>query len=97
VVFDWRTSLATAFLACTAFSAVAEDGVTDNTVSNAKVLVEGLRRAGRNLTREGLVRARESMQRVDFGGLMVTYGPNDHSGSEYIELTMIGKDGRFVR
>jgi ABC-type branched-subunit amino acid transport system substrate-binding protein len=64
---------------------------------NAKVLVEGLRRAGRNLTREGFVRALESMQRVDFGGLMVTYGPNDHSGSEFIELTMIGKDGRFVR
>jgi branched-chain amino acid transport system substrate-binding protein len=64
---------------------------------NAKVLVEGLRRAGRNLTREGFVRALESVQRVDFGGLMVTYGPNDHSGSEFIELTMIGKDGRFVR
>jgi ABC-type branched-subunit amino acid transport system substrate-binding protein len=64
---------------------------------NAKVLVEGLRRAGRNLTREGLVRSLESMQRVDFGGLMVTYGANDHSGSEFIELTMIGKNGRFVR
>jgi branched-chain amino acid transport system substrate-binding protein len=64
---------------------------------NAKVLVEGLRRAGRNPTRESFVRALESMQRVDFGGLMVTYGPNDHSGSEFIELTMIGKDGRFVR
>jgi branched-chain amino acid transport system substrate-binding protein len=64
---------------------------------NAKVFVEGLRRAGRHLTREGFIRALESMQRVDFGGLMVTYGPNDHSGSEFIELTMIGKDGRFVR
>jgi branched-chain amino acid transport system substrate-binding protein len=64
---------------------------------NAKVLVEGLRRAGRHLTRESFVRALESMQRTDFGGLMVTYSPNDHSGSEFVELTMIGKDGRFVR
>jgi ABC-type branched-subunit amino acid transport system substrate-binding protein len=64
---------------------------------NAKVLVEGLRRAGRNLTREGFIRALESMQRVDFGGLMVTYGPDDHTGSEFVELTMIGRDGRFVR
>lgn len=64
---------------------------------NAKVLVEGLRRAGRNLTREGLIHAMESMQRTDFGGLMVTYGPEDHSGSEFVELTMIGRDGRFVR
>jgi hypothetical protein len=37
------------------------------------------------------------MQRVHFGGVMVTYGPNDHSGSEFIELTMISKDGRFLR
>jgi ABC-type branched-subunit amino acid transport system substrate-binding protein len=64
---------------------------------NAKVLVEGLRRAGPKLTREGFVRALESMQRVDFGGLMVTYGPGDHTGSEFVELTMIGKDGRFIR
>ncbi|HEY4542370.1 MAG TPA: ABC transporter substrate-binding protein [Noviherbaspirillum sp.] len=64
---------------------------------NAKVLVEGLRRAGRKLTREGFVHALESMQRVDFGGIMVTYGPNDHSGSEFVELTMIGKNGRIIR
>jgi branched-chain amino acid transport system substrate-binding protein len=64
---------------------------------NAKVLVEGLRRAGRNLTRDGFIRAMESMQRTDFGGLMVTFTPEDHSGSEFVELTMIGKDGRFVR
>ncbi|KRB92224.1 ABC transporter substrate-binding protein [Noviherbaspirillum sp. Root189] len=64
---------------------------------NAKVLVEGLRRAGPKLTRDGFVRALESMQRVDFGGLMVTYGAGDHTGSEFVELTMIGKDGRFVR
>lgn len=84
------------------FRAAAKDSVA--TVSyaamegyiNAKVLVEGLRRAGPKLTREGFLRAMESMQRVDFGGLMVTYGATDHTGSEFVELTMIGKDGRFV-
>lgn len=64
---------------------------------SAKVMVEGLRRAGRNLTREGFVKAMESMQRTDFGGIMVTFGPDDHTGSEFVELTMIGRDGRFVR
>ncbi|HZW11802.1 MAG TPA: ABC transporter substrate-binding protein [Noviherbaspirillum sp.] len=64
---------------------------------NAKVMVEGLKRAGPKLTREGFLRAMESMRRVDFGGLMVTYGPDDHTGSEFVELTMIGKDGRFMR
>lgn len=64
---------------------------------NAKVFIEGLRRAGPKLTRDGFVRALESMQRIDFGGVLVTYGPKDHTGSEFVELTMIGKDGRFVR
>lgn len=63
----------------------------------AKVLVEGLRRAGRSLSREGFLRALESIHRLDLGGLMVSYGPNDHTGSEYVELTMIMKDGRFLR
>jgi len=41
----------------------------------AKVLVEGLRRAGRNLTRESFIRAMDSMQKVDLGGLMISYTP----------------------
>ena len=64
---------------------------------SAKVLVEGLRRAGKNLTREGFMRALESMQRVDMGGVLVTYSENDHSGSEFVELSLIGRDGKFLR
>lgn len=76
----------------TTFSYAAMEGFVA-----AKVLVEGLQRAGRNLTRDGFVRAMESIHRFDLGGLMISYGDNDHTGSEYVELTMIGKDGRFVR
>jgi branched-chain amino acid transport system substrate-binding protein len=64
---------------------------------SAKVLVEGLRKAGRNLTREGFVRALESMQRVDMGGVLITYSPSDHSGSAFVELTLLGRDGKFLR
>lgn len=63
----------------------------------AKVLVEGLKRAGRNLTRDGFVRAMESMQKFDLGGLMISYTATDHTGSEFVEMTMITKDGRFIR
>ncbi len=63
----------------------------------AKVLVEGLRRAGRNLTRESFIRALESVRRIDLGGLMVSYSETDHTGSEFVELTMISRDGRFLR
>lgn len=64
---------------------------------SAKVLVEGLRRAGRNLTREGFIHALESIHKDDLGGVMVDYSEGDHTGSEFVEMTMIGKGGRFVR
>jgi branched-chain amino acid transport system substrate-binding protein len=63
----------------------------------AKVLVEALRRAGRDLTREHLITVLESMTDLDVGGFIVNYSPTDHSGSKFVELTAIGKDGSFVR
>jgi len=63
----------------------------------AKVMVEGLRRAGRDLTRERLIAALESMDNVDLGGFVVSFSRESHAGSEYVELTMIGRDGKFVK
>ena len=63
----------------------------------AKVLVEGLKRAGANPTRDKLRQALEAMQKVDIGGLEVTFGPNDHTGLTFVDLSIIGPDGRFVR
>lgn len=62
-----------------------------------KVFVEGVRRAGRNLTRDALITALESMKDVNLGGFEISYTPRDHSGSRYTDLTIIGRDGRFVR
>ena len=61
----------------------------------AKVTVEGLRRAGRNLTRERFTKALESMHDVDFGGFAVSYSPTNHNGSMFVDLTIIGRDGGF--
>lgn len=63
----------------------------------AKVLVEGLRRAGKQPTREKLIAGLESMKAYDLGGVDVTYGPNLRTGTSYIDLTIIGKTGKFVR
>ena len=63
----------------------------------AKVLVEGLRRAGKNPTREGIKNALETFNRVDIGGLELTYSANDHTGLDYSDLSIIGADGRFRR
>jgi branched-chain amino acid transport system substrate-binding protein len=64
---------------------------------SAKVLVEGLRRAGPDLTREKFIAAMESMRDVDVGGYLITFSPTSHSGSRFVELTVIGKDERFLR
>ena len=64
---------------------------------SAKVAVEGLRRAGRNLTREGYIAALEKMQDVDLGGFFISYSPTNRAGSKFVDLTIIGRDGKFLR
>ena len=64
---------------------------------SAKVMVEGLKRAGRNPTREGLVEALEKMNDVDLGGFYVSYSPKNRAGSKFVDLTIISRDGKFLR
>ena len=81
----------------------AKSGFTDYNFSamegflTAKVMVEGLRRAGKNPTREGLVDALERMQDVDIGGFYISYSPKNHAGSRFVDLTIIGRHGKFLR
>jgi len=63
---------------------------------NARILLEGLRRAGRGATREKLVEALHSMRPYDLGGFEVRYGPKDHSGTDFVELTYFNGE-RFRR
>ena len=63
----------------------------------AKVMVEGLKRAGKDLTREKLVAALESMNNVDLGEFVVNFSPTSHSGSKFVDLTMIGRGGKFIK
>jgi branched-chain amino acid transport system substrate-binding protein len=65
--------------------------------AGAKVLVEGLRRAGPKPTRQKLRDALEGMRSVDIGGLQVNYGPDDHTGLDYADLSIIGPGGKFQR
>ena len=65
--------------------------------ASAKVLVEGLRRAGPKPTPGGLRDALESMQKFDLGGLELNYTATDHSGLDFADLSIIGSDGKFMR
>lgn len=75
-------------------TAVTEHGL--DAFLEAKVLVEGLKRAGRELSREKLVKALESLNNADFGGVNVRYSGNDRTGSTYVNLLLIGSGGRLV-
>ncbi len=63
----------------------------------ARTLVEGLKRAGRDLTREKLVSALESMNNVDFGGYRINYSATARHGSRFVELTVVGPGGRILK
>ncbi len=63
----------------------------------AKVLVEGLRRVGGKPTRASLLAALEGLRNFDIGGMDLSYSGTDHTGLEYADLSIVGKDGRFRR
>lgn len=63
----------------------------------AKVLVGGLRRAGPKPTREKIQTALEGIRKFDLGGLEVSYSPEDHTGLDFADLSIIGTDGKFRR
>ena len=63
----------------------------------AKVFVEGLRRAGRNPSRDALVNGLESIQSANFGGFYVNFGPKEHVASRYVDLSMLTEDGKVRR
>jgi ABC-type branched-subunit amino acid transport system substrate-binding protein len=63
----------------------------------AKVLVEGLRRAGNAPTRESVVAALDGMSKFNLGGMVLTYAPNNHSGLDYVDLSIISPTGKFER
>lgn len=63
----------------------------------AKVLVEGLRRAGKALNRTSLVTALEGIRNFDLGGVVVSYGPQDRTGAEFVEMSIIDGRGEFMQ
>ena len=62
------------------------------------VLVEGLKRAGKELTREGLIHAIESIHGFDIGlgpRLKLDYSTKEHKGFDHVIPTVV-RGGRAV-
>jgi ABC-type branched-subunit amino acid transport system substrate-binding protein len=62
----------------------------------AKLVVEGLKRAGKDVGRDSFLRALDGA-RIDLGGLQVSYTDKDRSGLEFADVSIVGPDGKFWR
>jgi branched-chain amino acid transport system substrate-binding protein len=63
----------------------------------AKVLVEGLKRAGTNPTTSSLVKGLESLRDHDLGGFFINYSPTAHTGSTFVEINVVNANGELIR
>jgi branched-chain amino acid transport system substrate-binding protein len=62
----------------------------------ARVLAEGLRKAGTNPTRERVVKGLEAIGNMDLGDFWVNYSDKKHNGSAFVDLTIVNKNGNFL-
>ncbi len=63
----------------------------------AKVFHEALKISRVSTSREAFIDAVESMKDVNLGGFSIDFGKNKHTASQFVELTMLGEDGKVLR
>ncbi len=61
-----------------------------------KALLLALRAAGTTPTRAGLLAGLDRFE-ADLGGLPLRWRKGDHAGSSFVDLALVGRDGRFVQ
>jgi ABC-type branched-subunit amino acid transport system substrate-binding protein len=61
----------------------------------ARLLTEGLQRAGRKLTTDSFIAAMEGLGEVPLGRFVAKYGPGQHNGSTYVELAILDNRGQL--
>ena len=62
---------------------------------HARLLVEGLKRTGRELNTASFIKTMEGAGEIAFGRFTAQYSPRSHNGSNYVELAIIDADGRL--
>lgn len=63
---------------------------------NARVMAEGLKRAGATVTRESLIASLDRIESLDLGGITIGYGHGNRIGSQFVDVAVIGAEGRIV-
>jgi len=62
----------------------------------ARVMVDALKRMGKDPSREKLMTALESTN-LDMGGLKVAFSTTNRQGSRFVELTVVGPGGKVLK
>ena len=61
------------------------------------VLIQAIKKAGNNPTREKVMDALNKMPETDLGGFFVKFDAKSHNGSKFTELTVLAADGKLKR
>lgn len=61
----------------------------------AKILVEGIKKAGKEVSRESLQKSLSALGRVDAGGFVVEFKPNFRHGGKYVDIAVIRLNGEL--
>jgi branched-chain amino acid transport system substrate-binding protein len=78
------------------FPGVLPDYVSLEGYVAGSLLLEGLKRAGRQLDTEKLVEALETVRNFDMGlGAFISFGPTEHQGSHKVWGTQLNENGRY--
>jgi ABC-type branched-subunit amino acid transport system substrate-binding protein len=78
------------------FPGEAPDYVSLEGYVAASVLIEALRRSGRQLDTDRLVNALEGLRDFDLGlGVPVSFGPSEHQGLHKVWGTQLDEKGRY--
>lgn len=63
----------------------------------AKIIGEGLRKAGANPSRKQLQEAMKTIKNQDLGGLNVNFSGANQGGVQFVDITILNKEGKLLR
>ena len=63
----------------------------------AKVLTEGIRRAGKNPTASSVLQSLQSLGRLELGGFSVNFSRDNRFGSSFVDIVVVGAEGRLLK
>lgn len=64
---------------------------------SARMMVESLKRTGRDITRDKLMDTIEGIKNIDLGNYVLEFAPDKHHGSRFVDITLMGRNGKLVK